>query len=134
MLLLTSDWPRYHLHIDILFADGRIHPSALASSCVPSSHLSAYSFCLLADPLGFEDPPSGIPGPKRTCCWLDIIAVTECFRRCVCPTLYLLCALRRPGSTLTHVPPLHLRTQLLPWTVWIARGPLSPLSSWVLTL
>jgi hypothetical protein len=45
-----------------------------------------YTFlCLLADPLGFEDPPLGASVAAWTCCWLDIIAVSARFLLCACP-------------------------------------------------
>jgi hypothetical protein len=48
ILLLTSDWPRYHNHLDILFADLRIHPSGPAPSCAPPLISTLTSFaCLL---------------------------------------------------------------------------------------
>jgi hypothetical protein len=42
--------------------------------------------CLIADPLDFEDPPPVIQVATQNRCWLDIIAVTACFLRGVCPT------------------------------------------------
>jgi hypothetical protein len=41
--------------------------------------------CLLADPLGFEDPPPGLPVPERTRRWMDTLAATACFLRSMCP-------------------------------------------------
>jgi hypothetical protein len=86
LLLLTSHWHPYRRRIDILFTDLRIHPSGLASSSAPSSHLYIEFLCLLADPLGFEDLPPGVSIEARTGCWLDILAVMACFFCCVCPT------------------------------------------------
>jgi hypothetical protein len=57
MLLLTSDWPRYHFRLGILFVGLNIHPSAPASSCTPSTPFYTDLLCLLANPLGFEGPP-----------------------------------------------------------------------------
>jgi hypothetical protein len=54
--------------------------------------------CLLADPLGFEDPPSGILVAVRIRCWLHNIATTASFLRCVCPNPSTLTLSR----TLTH--------------------------------
>jgi hypothetical protein len=82
MLLLTSDWPRYRHYHNYLLANLRIHPSSSGSS----THLFTVFLCLLADPLGFEDLPPGIPVAARNRCWLDIIAVTAYFLRCMCPT------------------------------------------------
>jgi hypothetical protein len=52
------------------------------------------------------------------------------------PVSYAACAftLTPPQPLLTPVPLLVLRTQLLPWTVWIACMPLPPLSSWIFSL
>jgi hypothetical protein len=52
---------------------------------------------------------------------------------------YVVCALLLPPCHLpnpqrTPVPPLVLLTQQLPWTVWIAHKPLSPLSTWILPM
>jgi hypothetical protein len=85
-LLLTSVWLRYHHCLDVLFADLWINPSSLASSCAPSTHLYPDFLRLLADPLGFEHPPLGIPVATRNRSWLDIIAATSCFLHYVCPT------------------------------------------------
>jgi hypothetical protein len=76
------------------FKVARCHQSSLAcmwmTSCM--SHITAglntaYKdfLCLLADPLGFEDPLPDIPGDARTRCWLDVIAATARFLRDVCP-------------------------------------------------
>jgi hypothetical protein len=43
---------------------------------MPSTHLYAGFLYLLADPLGFEDPPLGILVATWTRLWLDIFAVT----------------------------------------------------------
>jgi hypothetical protein len=51
MLLLTSDWLRYHCHLGNLFAGLNIRPSALASSCTQSAPLCTDFLCLLATPL-----------------------------------------------------------------------------------
>jgi hypothetical protein len=86
MLLLISDWPCYHRRLYLLFADFWTHPSESAPSCVPSTHRYTAFLCLLADPLGFEEPHLCIPVTARVHCWLDIVAVTARFLRCVCPT------------------------------------------------
>jgi hypothetical protein len=64
------------------------HSGGPASCCAPSTHLYTGFLCLLADPLGFEDPPPGIPVAARNRCWLDIVAVTSCFLHCGSPTPY----------------------------------------------
>jgi hypothetical protein len=86
ILLLTSGQPRYHHRLDILVADTWIRPSGQAPFCTLSTHLNANFPCVLANLVGFEDSPLGIPADTRTCCWLDIIAVTA----------YAMCALRLP--------------------------------------
>jgi hypothetical protein len=43
--------------------------------------------CLLADPLGFEDPPPDFPVAERTCRWLDVLGATACFLCRMCPAL-----------------------------------------------
>jgi hypothetical protein len=73
LLLLTSDWYRYHCCLDILFN----HTSGPASSCVPSPQPFTDFLCSLADPYGFEDPPPGIPVEARTHCWLDFLATAR---------------------------------------------------------
>jgi hypothetical protein len=88
MLLLTSDWPHYRCHLGILLADLNIPPSASASSCTPSTTLFTDFFCLLADPLRLEDPPSGFPVAEQTRRWLAMLAVTACFLPTMCPALF----------------------------------------------
>jgi hypothetical protein len=52
VLLLTSDWPRYHHRLYALFTDVRIHLSGPAHCCTPFSQLYADFLCLLANSLG----------------------------------------------------------------------------------
>jgi hypothetical protein len=87
MLQLTSDWPHYHCRLGILFADLNIHPSALACSCTPAAPFYADFPCSLGDPLGFKDPPPGSPVTEHTRRWLNMLAVTACFLRSMCPAL-----------------------------------------------
>jgi hypothetical protein len=112
----ASQRPSYRHRLDILFVDFLIHPSGPASTCSPSTHLYTDFLCLLADPLGFEDPPPGIRVAARTRSWSDIIAVSA--------VSYAVCALLFPPEHL-------LRPKLLPWTVWMT---CVPLSSWILLL
>jgi hypothetical protein len=84
ILLLTSDWPHNHCR---LVSDLNIHPSAPASSCTAFTPLYTNFLCLLADPLGFEDPPPGFPVTERIRCWLDRLAATACFLCCMCSAL-----------------------------------------------
>jgi hypothetical protein len=100
ILIFTLEWRSYHLRLAVLFADLQIHPSSLAISCAPSTHLCTDTLCLLADSLGLEDPPPGKSVTART-------------RRHLFDPL------------LMPVPPLVLRTPLLPWTIRIAHLPLS---------
>jgi hypothetical protein len=72
MLLLPSDWSHYHRCLNVHLAELRIHPSRLASSRVPSSHLYTDVLCLLYNPRGFEAPPLGTPIAALTRCWLNI--------------------------------------------------------------
>jgi hypothetical protein len=69
------------------FADLNIHPSPPASSCTPSAPLYTDFLFLLADCLGFEDPPPGFPVAERTRRRLEMFASTACFLRRMCPTL-----------------------------------------------
>jgi hypothetical protein len=87
MLLLTLGWPHHHCRLGILFAGLIIPPSAPASSCMPFLPLNTNFSCLLADPLGFEDPPTGVPVAEQTHRWLAMLAVTACFLRSMCPAL-----------------------------------------------
>jgi hypothetical protein len=130
MLLQTTDWPCYHRRLDVLFTNSRIHPSASASSCAPSSHLYTDLFCLLVELLAFEDLPLGIPVATENCCWLDIAAVMARFIRCVPYSL----PQHLPAPLLAPFPPPLLQTLLLPRPVWIDHLPLPPLSFWVLLL
>jgi hypothetical protein len=127
ILLWTFDWPRCHHRLYVLLP---IYPFGPASYCAPSTHLCPDFLCLLADPLGFEDPPPGVP-VARTRRWLEKYSLQQQ------PVSYAVCALLHPSCHLpyplcTSVPPLALLTRSLPWTVWIARKALSPLSFWVL--
>jgi hypothetical protein len=99
MLRLTSDWPHYHCCLGILFADLNIHPLAPASSCAPSAPLYTDFLCLLADPLGFEDPPSGFPVAEQTHRLLAMLAVKACFLRSMCPALPLATPCQPPAHT-----------------------------------
>jgi hypothetical protein len=87
MLLLTSDWPRYHSRLDVPLADLRIHPLGQA----PSTHLYTDFLCLLADPLGFEDPPQGTQAPYGIAAGWTSLQLR--------PFSYVVCALR---SCLRH--------------------------------
>jgi hypothetical protein len=111
MVQLTSDWPHYHCRLGILFADLNIPPSAPASCCTPSAPLYIDFLCLLADPLWFEDTPSGFPVAERTHRWLAMLAVMACFLCSMCPAL-----LQRPPPNLcTYLfHPLHYRHRYFP--------------------
>jgi hypothetical protein len=63
-----------------------MHPSAPASSCTPFAPLFTDLPCLLADPLGFEDPIPGFPVSDRTRRWLHVLAATA-YVMCVLLTL-----------------------------------------------
>jgi hypothetical protein len=91
-------------------------PSAHAEVSLPRPGVS----CLFSSP----SPPIVRPQPA-------LQAVADALLGMIISDLFLFLL---PGSLLAHVPPLHLRTQVLPWTVWMAHVPLSPLSSWVLPL
>jgi hypothetical protein len=55
--------------------------SISASSCAPYAKLYTEILCLLADPLGFDDPLLDIQVAARTRCWLDVNAATARFLR-----------------------------------------------------
>jgi hypothetical protein len=88
MLLLTSDWLRYHCHLGILFAGLNIRSSAPASSCTQSAPLCTDFLCLLAAPLWFEDPPPGFTVTKRRRGWLELLTATASFLRGMCFTAF----------------------------------------------
>jgi hypothetical protein len=111
MLLLTSDWPHYSCRLGILFADLNIHHSAQASSCTPSAPLYTDCLCLLADPLGFAYPPSGFPAAEQTHRWLQMLEVTACFLRSICPALSPTSPIKPPAHTCSTP---SLQTPLLP--------------------
>jgi hypothetical protein len=71
----------------MLFADPKVHPSAPASSCTPSTPLYTDFLFLLTAPLGLENPPPGVPVADRTRRWLDMIAATARFLRSTNPVL-----------------------------------------------
>jgi hypothetical protein len=87
MLLSTWDWPHYPCRLGILFADLNIRPSAPATSCTPSASVYTYFLSLLADPLGFEDPPLVFPVAEQTRRWLYMPPATAYFLRSTCPAL-----------------------------------------------
>jgi hypothetical protein len=66
ILIFTLDWRSCRLCLAVLFADLQIHPSSLAISCAPSTHLCTDTLCLLADSLGLEDPPPCMSVTART--------------------------------------------------------------------
>jgi hypothetical protein len=77
---------------------------------MPSGPLYTDFLCLLADPLGFEDPPPGFPVAEQTHRWLAMQSR---------PVSYVVCVLLshlRPLLILLHilVPPLALQAPLLP--------------------
>jgi hypothetical protein len=88
-------------------------------------HSPLYFLCLRADPLGFEDPPPGIPVAAWTLCCLDVIAATAHFLRCAYPPRS-----RHPAhacSTPSFVDCIAAMGSL-------ANISLSPLLSWILLL
>jgi hypothetical protein len=102
-----------------------IQKSNFATPC--KSLLSKqHTAILLADPFGFEDPPSGFSIVEQTHRWLAMLAVTACFICSMCPALS-----PATPSNLLHVlvPPLALQTPLLPQAVWLAHLRLSLPSS-----
>jgi hypothetical protein len=126
MLLWILDWPYYHCHLGIFFADLNITPpppSAPASSCKPSAPLNnAYDFlCLHADPLGFKDPPSEFPVAERTQRWLQMLAVGASFLRRKCPAFSHASPSHPPAHTCsTPCTCSALHTPLLPQTAPLA--------------
>jgi hypothetical protein len=98
-------------------------------SCPLSTPLYTDFLCLLADPLGFYDPPLSISVAERTRHYIDINAAMARCLHCVCsPHRHL------PSSLLMPVPSFVLGTPPLPWTVWMSCTLLSHLSLWVLPL
>jgi hypothetical protein len=113
MLLLASDWSCYHHRLDILFtdADVRIHPSgSLSSRAEPL--ISTDFLCLLADPLGFEDPSLGIPVTAWTRYLSNILAVAARLLGCVRPALSPLTPPRSPERACSTPPPAQTRTTM----------------------
>jgi hypothetical protein len=102
MLLVISspDWPHYHCRLSILFADLNIHTSAPASSCTPSTPLYTAFLCLLADPLGFGDPPPYFPVAEQTHRWLDVLVATAYFLRSMCRAFSRMTASQPPACSI----------------------------------
>jgi hypothetical protein len=97
MLLLTSDWPRYHCCLDVLFTDLGIHPSGLAASSLSLSSALTFSACLL------------IPLVMRTCLrvpksahrlaagWISLQPLPVSYVVCTCALLLPLTPPRPPA-------------------------------------
>jgi hypothetical protein len=95
MLLLSLDWPHYPCPLGILFDGCNINPSAPAFSCTPVASLHTDFLRLLADPLGFKDPPVGLSVAEHFHRWLDMLAAPACF----------LCSMRPALSPMTPSQP-----------------------------
>jgi hypothetical protein len=126
-MLLTSYWPDYRRHLDVILAVLRIHPSASASFCAPSTRLYTFLACSLI-PLLLRFA-SGCPG-SRTNSLLDEQHFSHGPIPSLCvpplsPPQRLSVPAPKPASRVVLV------TLLLSWTVWMLHMPLLP---WVIPL
>jgi hypothetical protein len=131
LLLLTSDWPHCNRCLGILFLVYGSTRQVQHPPVRPPLSSSLILFTCLPIPLDFRTRLRvSQPEHRVTAGWMSLQQhpVVSC----------ALCAPTPPPPPTpplhTLVPPLLLRTQLLPWTVCIAHVPLPPLSSWVLPL